>query len=524
MHKTADILEVAKDEKARREGTREAIRRGDFLLFQKYIFESVYNKSFKLGWYHELIAKILMDVINGLEKRVIISLPPRYFKTEQTVRQFIPFAHGLKPQWKFQYITYGSELTEDTSTDVKTIMYSSEYKKIFPKIKFNDMQSKKSNWKLESLGEFFGTSIGGVITGKGSHVTVIDDPMKAMDADSKAERDSVMKFYRGSVITRLEDDGAIIIIMQRLHEDDLIGQLIKEQGLKEDGGVWLYKSLAILNEEKETIAYRDFTYEREANEPLNALVHTHTQITQLEKEMGKKEFRKQYMQDPENKESGHFKKEDVTYITDIDLPSQNIYISVDTAESTQTSADDRAMAVVGWSINDEAIEQQVVMDGKRGKWDVYGVCDHLIELMMKYPNADVQIEGAGGGITLEVVLKKEILKANAKLRAKNRDLIQNGVTVYKPTNKISKQAKIKYMTAPYENHTIKMHKGCDTDFKEKYIDELLRFDPERKGQKDNCIDAVASTWLFAVAKRDANAMVTSRNIHKRKTTTKWRGI
>ena len=518
------MFELAKEEKARREATRELIRRGDFLLFQKHIFATVYNKPFKHSWYHELIAQILTNVIKGVEKRVIISLPPRYFKTEQTVRQFIPFAHGIHPKWKFQYITYGSELTEDTSTDVKTNMYSDEYKKIFPHIKFNDMQSKKSNWKLETLGEFFGTSIGGVITGKGSHVTVIDDPMKAMDADSKAERDAVMKFYRGSVITRLEDDGAIVIIMQRLHEDDLVGQLIKEQGLKEEGGVWTYISLPILNEEREVIKYGDFEYVREANEPLNPLIHNHEQIKQLEREMGKKEFRKQYMQDPENKESGHFKREDITYITDIDLPEQNLYISVDTAESTESSADDRALAVVGWSIDDNAIEQQVIMDGKRGKWDVYGVCEHLIELMIKYPDADVEIEGAGGGITLEVVLKKEILKANAKLRAKNRDLINNGVRVYKPNNKISKQAKIKYMTAPYENHTIKIHKGCDSDFRDKYIDELMRFDPERKAQKDNCIDAVSSTWLFAVPKKISPAKKEQTVQKRNKTKTRWRGV
>jgi hypothetical protein len=518
------MIELLKEEKARREATRELIRRGDFLLFQKHIFATVYNKPFKHSWYHELIAAILTNVINGIEKRVIISLPPRYFKTEQTVRMFIPLAHGLKPKWKFQYITYGSELTEDTSTDVKTNMLSSEYKRIFPHVKFNDMQSKKSNWKLESMGEFFGTSVGGVITGKGSHVTVIDDPLKAMDADSKAERDAVMKFYRGSVITRLEDDGAIVIIMQRLHEDDLVGQLIKEQGLKENGGVWTYVSLPILNEEKQIIKYGDFEYEREANEPLNVLIHNHKQIEQLKREMGQKEFQKQYMQDPENKESGHFKKEDITYITDIDLPEQNLYISVDTAESTESSADDRAMAVVGWSVNDDAIEQQVIMDGKRGKWDVYGVCEHLIELMIKYPHADVEIEGAGGGITLEVVLKKEILKANAKLRAKNRDLINNGVRVYKPNNKISKQAKIKYMTAPYENHTIKIHKSCDADFRDKYIDELLRFDPERKGQKDNCIDAVASTWLFAVPKRVSPTKKEQNIVKLKKTKTRWRGV
>lgn len=518
------MIDIAREEKARREAIRELIRRGDFLLYQKHIFQTVYNKTFKEAWYHFLIAKALTNVLNGLEKRLIISLPPRYFKTEQAVRQFISFGQGIKPKWKWQYITYGAELTEDTSTDVKTIMQSAEYKKIFPDIKFNDMQSKKANWKLESMGEFFGTSVGGAITGKGSNVTVIDDPMKAMEADSQAERDAVMKFYKGSVITRLEDDGAIIIIMQRLHEDDLVGQLIKEQGLKENGGVWTYLCLPIVNELEQLIKYGDFEYTRKANEPLNAQVHNLEQIVQLEKEMGRKEFKKQYMQDPENKESGHFKKEDITYITDIDLPEQNLYISVDTAESQEAKADDRAIAVVGWSINQDAIEQQTIMDGKRGKWDVYGVCEQIIELMMKYPKAGVHIEGAGGGITLEVVLKKEILKANAKLREKGRDLINNSVTVYKPNNKISKNAKIKYMTAPYENHLIKIHKNCDTDFKDQYNKELLRFDPEKKQQKDNCIDAVASTWLFATPKKNTQEQRDKTIINRKKPKKKWRGI
>ena len=118
-------------------------------------------------------------------------------------------------------------------------------------------------------------------------------------------------------------------------------------------------------------------------------------------------------------------------------------------------------------------------------------------------------------------INREDAQSNSATR---EPAVVNGVTVYKPTNKISKQAKIKYMTAPYENHTIKIHKGCDADFKEKYIDELMRFDPERKAQKDNCIDCVASTWLFAVAKKNAKETKERELPKRRKPKTRWRGI
>ncbi len=519
---------AAKEELERREAIRERIRRGGpegLKLFLLRIFETVYNRKFEFEWYHELIVIVLWNVIIGKEKRVIFEMGPRTGKTEITVRIFISFVQGYKSFIKNQYVTYGGDLTEDVSVDTKTIMESEEYQKIFPKVKFSDMQNKKSNWKLTNGTEFFGTSVGGAITGKGSHITVLDDTLKAHSADSKAERDNVWKFIQNSIFTRLEEDGAVIQIMQRLHEDDPTGRFIKEQGLKQNGGFWTRFSFPYECLEDTVYEYEDFYYLRKAGEILPNRNHrTKEAIDNLKKSVGKIEFLKQYNQDVTVAEAGYFLKEDITYITDVDLPDQNLYISVDTAESLETNADDRALAVVGWSIDDDEIEHQVIMDGKRGVWDVYGVCDNLIALMIKFPDAQVYIEGAGGGITLGVVIKKEMAKANAKLRAKGKELIKNSITMYPPKKSISKQEKVKYMKLPYENHTIKMHKGCDIDFQNKYHKELKRFNPEKKNQKDNCIDSVSSTWLFASPKKNSIKKAKQRKVMKTKTKTKWRGV
>lgn len=523
---------IVYQEKLKREALREKIRRGGhegLKLYILQIFKRVYNRVFEFYWYHELIVRVLWNIVIGKEKRVIFELGPRTGKTELTVRLFLSFIQGYLEFVKTQYITYGAELTEDTSVDIKTIMESSEYNSIFKNVKFSKLLNKKANWKLTDGTEYFGSSVGGALTGKGSHITVLDDTLKAHSADSQAERDNVWKFIQNSVITRLEEDGAVLQIMQRLHEDDPTGRFIKQQGTKQTGGEWLVYSFPYECKETTIYEYEDFYYKRPAGEILPNRNHrTQESIDKLRISMGKKEFEKQYNQNVTVAETGHFNKEDITYISDVDLPEQNLYISVDTAESLEESADDRAIAVLGWSIDIEEIELVVIMDGKRGIWDVYGVADQIIELMGKYPKAPVHIEGAGGGITLEIVLKKQLLIENAKRRAKGKYPLTNGVNKYKPNNQISKQAKIKdFMTAPHEAHQIKIHKSCDQDFQKQYRKELLRFDPSKKQQTDNCIDSVASSWLFASPKKNVIAVKKqkkNRSSRKGKKSTKWRGI
>jgi hypothetical protein len=517
---------------------RAKIRKGGWEGFRLYIhgvFENVYGREFEEYWYHELIIRVLWNVIVGKENRVIIELAPRFAKTELTVRQFISYVQGIMEFVKNQYFTYGAELTEDTSVDIKTIMKSEYYKELFPKKKFSEDQNKKANWKLKDGSEYFGTSIGGAATGKGSHITVIDDSLKANDADSKAEKDNAWKFIKNSVFTRLENGGAVINIMQRLAEDDATGRFIKEQGVKKHiggnletkDGIWTLITLPLLTEEDITYEYEDFKYFRPAGEILpNRNYKTHEEIELLKRGVSKKEFEKQYNQNVSVAETGHFKKEDITYIADIDLPEQNFYILVDNAESIKDGADDRAIAVEGWSVNEENIEMCVIMDGKRGKWDVYGTSRQLIEMMVKFPDASVWIEEAGGGITLIVVLKKELLIENTKRRAKGKPPIKNGINGFKPPREISKQVKIKdYMTAPHEQHQIKIYKGCDIDFEKQYTKELLRFDPSKKQQTDNCIDAVSSGWLVAIPKKTIVKEVKKiAKRHKPKNSSKWRGI
>jgi len=209
------------------------------------------------------------------------------------------------------------------------------------------------------------------------------------------------------------------------------------------------------------------------------------------------EFKRQYLQDAAVSEAGYFLEENYREVVDLEIPEQNVYILVDPAESEESSADDRGIVAVGKSVDASQIVKTVVMDGRRGLWDVYGTCEQIIYLMLKFPDAPVYIEGAGGGITLIKVLKKEILVYNAKAQMEGKEQIHNGVFSFKPDNQTSKNQGIKLMANPMEQGYLLFYKFMDADFKAQLKKELLAFNPERKGNTDNCIDPLSKSFILS---------------------------
>src|SRR3954469_20610112 len=82
-----------------------------------------------------------------------------------------------------------------------------------------------------TAGSCLATSVGGVLTGRGADIIVIDDPLKPEEALSEAQRRAANEWYDHTLYTRLNDKrrGSIVIVMQRLHEDDLVGHVLGQE-------------------------------------------------------------------------------------------------------------------------------------------------------------------------------------------------------------------------------------------------------------------------------------------------------
>jgi hypothetical protein len=208
-----------------------AICRKDFLTFAQKAFEIVYpGKTFLLNWHHKAIAFELQQVIDGATRYLIINQPPRSLKSFLISVVLPAFLLGKTPSFTITVVCYSQDLSNNIAIDFRKLIESEWYRKLFnvpPPIK-----NTENEYRTAAGGFRYSTSITGTFTGRGGDLVIIDDPLNANDACSKASRQKVIEWYSGNAVTRHDDKhkGTFIVVMQRLHQDDLTGHLLQEGG------------------------------------------------------------------------------------------------------------------------------------------------------------------------------------------------------------------------------------------------------------------------------------------------------
>lgn len=216
--------------------------REDLYDFSRLMF--LHRKGFK--WqrarHHAIICDALMRVYRGECRRLVINVPPRYSKTELAVVNFIAWAFGQVPDAEFIHASYSGTLAVNNSTAVRNLVQHETYREIFPDIELASDASH--HWKTTAGGVMYATGTGGTITGigAGKHregfggAIIIDDPHKADEAKSDVIRQGVIDWFQNTLESRKNSpETPIIVIMQRLHQDDLAGWLLGDRGVDMEG-------------------------------------------------------------------------------------------------------------------------------------------------------------------------------------------------------------------------------------------------------------------------------------------------
>lgn len=487
---------------------RELARR-NLEYYMRYIFKYHYRRPLKIGWHQGYISEIMMAAFAGDLNRFSIQIAPSTGKTEQTVRQGFSWALGKNPRKKYAYTTYGGDLSTTVSIETRSIIEGKPYQGLFPDTQLSKVKNKNDDWRTTVEGGMFATSTGGAMTGTHYDGIMMDDPLKAIDASSKAKHQEAYDFYTGTILTRIRDKehGFIGLIMQRLDVNDLVGKIRDS----EEGDDWEFFTLRSLEPTTTYYDFGNFHYERPAMEPLFEAHENREQLDKMKRAMGKTKYDTQYQQDPEPNETGHVKDEWFSEISEYDIPDQNVFIKVDPAMSKKKSSDNRAIVPVGYSIDESEIELKVVMDCWFGTWGQREFIDHIIDAMIRYPDAPVLLEGSGGGLVIEEPLKEEILRRNAVLKAHGKTPIKNRIITYTPSNKISKNQKIGIGVIELETGRLKFRRSAHGIDQIKR--EYLRWDPDKENNRDDCIDAVHSGEEFCTPKRK---IAVKKDAHVRK--------
>lgn len=300
----------------------------DLLFFTRYIYKENHRRNFNTAPHFVKIANALQDVVNGKIKRLIINIPPRYGKTELAVKNFIAWSLAKNPSSKFIHLSYSDDLALDNSSQTKEYIESDAFQKLWTMKLKKDAQGKKK-WFNESSGGVYATASGGAITGFGAGVSdskefsgaiIIDDPLKPDDASSEVKRKAVNERYNNTIRSRVNSrDTPVIVIMQRLHEDDMSGYLLNG-GSGED---WVHLCLPALDEN---------------NNPLYPEKHTFEELEQI-RQANSYNFAGQYMQTPAPDEGGEWKKEWFEIVDFKTLPTLDWKVYIDGAYTKNTLND-----------------------------------------------------------------------------------------------------------------------------------------------------------------------------------------
>lgn len=127
--------------------------RQDVRLYHNRILAALLLRSRRVGEHHQIIAAALEKVLSGETTRLIITVPPRYGKTELSVKNFIAHGLALNPSAKFIHLSYSDTLALDNSEEVKDLVQEESYRELFPNVKIKiDSKSKKKWYTTEGGG------------------------------------------------------------------------------------------------------------------------------------------------------------------------------------------------------------------------------------------------------------------------------------------------------------------------------------------------------------------------------------
>lgn len=211
----------------------DAALRTNFIFFLRKAFGVVSaGDRFVPNWHLEAIAWRLEQVRSGDVTQLTVTMPPRYLKSVTISVAWVAWMLGKDPSLRFVCVSYSADLAAKHATDCRAIMQSDWYRRIFPKTRLRGSGGSVMDFATTKGGGRLSTSVGGTLTGRGGDIIVIDDPIKPDDANSETMRERVRSWYSNTLVSRLNDKskGAIILVMQRVHEEDLAGHLLKAGG------------------------------------------------------------------------------------------------------------------------------------------------------------------------------------------------------------------------------------------------------------------------------------------------------
>jgi predicted phage terminase large subunit-like protein len=433
----------------------EFILRNDLMSFIERSFCELNPQTVFLTSAHiEVMASRLEACRLGATKRLIVNLPPRSLKSHAVSVAFVAWLLGHDPASQIICASYGQDLADKHARDCRLLMASFLYRSLFPRTRLSPEKQSVGEFMTTAQGFRMSTSVGGVLTGRGADFIILDDPLKPDDALSETRRNSVNEWYDNTLLSRLnsKENGIIILVMQRLHQDDLVGHVLGQER-------WEVISFPAIAEEDEVHLIEDplgqRRFERKTGEVLEPKRESRSTLAAIRRTMGEYNFASQYQQNPMPLGGAIVKTEWLKYYAPHDLPERFSCIlqSWDTANK-------------GGELNDFS-----VCTTWGAVYDRYYLLD-VFRRRLDYPDLERAVREQARHHHADMVLIED--------KASGTQLIQNlkarwmpGIEPYDPPAGSDKILRLYAQTAEFESGRVVLPHAAS--WLEEYVRELTSF-------------------------------------------------
>ena len=364
-----------------------ALLRQNFEFFMAKAFTTICpGNNYLPNWHIVKIAEYLEKVRLGEINRLIINMPPRYLKSVCISVAWPAWLLGKNPATKIMAASYSQVLSNKHSQDCRLLLNSDWYIDSFKETKITRGENQKSKFVTTSRGFRFATSTGGTATGEGGDILIVDDPQNPNKINSKKYREQTIEWFEQSFISRLNNkkSGAIVIVMQRLHAEDLCGYLLKNKADQ-----WtLLKLPAILDEE----------------EVLHSERESYQDLIKLKNEMGEYNFAAQYQQQPISSNGTMIKKQWFRYFSELELEK---YSQIIQSWDTAIKAKDEHDFTVGITIGVIG-DKYYILDIMRKKLEFPDLVKAVKEFAFKWKPKIILVEDKASGQSLLQSLSRSL--------------------------------------------------------------------------------------------------------------------
>jgi predicted phage terminase large subunit-like protein len=342
------------------------------------------------NWHIDAIVHQLMRVHGGEISRLLINQPPRSLKSICVSVAYVAWLLGHDPARRVIVVSYSNEFAAELHRQFRMVIDAPWYRALFPGMR----PARDTGTELVTTagGSRYATSVGGALTGRGADLIIVDDPLKAEEATSEAARKRVIDWYGGTLVSRLNDKetGPIVVVMQRLHENDLAGHLL-------DQGGWEHLDLPSIAVDDSVIP---LGHGKQVTRLIGDILHPEREsrdtLDHIKAETSSLMFSAQYQQRPVPVEGNLIRREWFRYYDHLPHDfAKRIVQSWDIAMMTG-DANDYSVCTTWWIIRAD----YYLVDVFRARLQYPDLRRKLVSLAAKHRAETILIENAGPGMAL----------------------------------------------------------------------------------------------------------------------------